>query len=197
MGRTGLREAAAVLLAAIAVSLAAGFYFARPGGGEPRQPVTSGADATASPTVPRPSPTPTSSSPTPTPEPRVLDLDGVTWQVRIVARRDGSEEVAGAADLDRLDFEIPTFPFPDVPDDSWLLRAEAMVDVPPGGPWALRLRYDGELTVVVDGRVVASFENPEEAQEVTVPLAASDERAYVIIEVADTGGPVVLQLPPD
>jgi len=197
VGRPGVRDAAALLLAAIALALAAGFYFARPGGGEPRRPVTSGAIVTASPTPVGETPTPPAPTPAPTAEPSLLDLDGVQWRVRIVALRAGSEETAASAELERLEFDVPAFPFPDVPDDSWALRAEAMVDVPSGGPWALRLRFDGELTVIVDGRRAAAFENPDEAREVTIPIEASGERTYVFIEVVDTGGPVVLQLPVD
>lgn len=192
----GLREAFALAALAAALLLALPFVTPEPGGGEPRTPVTEGASPPSFPSsVPRaPAPTPT---PTATPMPRPLDASGLAWAVTFARLREGTPEPVTRATLSPLDLAFPTYPFPDVPDDAWVLAAETTVELLEPTPYALRVEVDGELRVSLDDEEVARRPDRGEGPRVeVVTLMGRGRTALLRLEVWDVGGPVRLRLPP-
>ena len=192
MQRTGLREvvALAVLVAGILVALP--FALARPEAGKPREPR---AEDIAAPPTPTPTPTPLPPTPTPTPQP-LVPRALLGWSLRFESEEEsGSYAVAAAVRAETVDIAVPSYPFPDVPDDRWRLVAEGLLAIPADGRYRLEVEFDGELRVLVDGNLVVATDDPREGPRRTrVEFEHAAGTAALRLEVRDVGGPVVLRL---
>ncbi len=191
----GLREAVAlaVLLAAVLVALP--FALERPSDGDPRDP--SVANTAPRPTAAPVTPTPTPLPPTPTPTPQPLVPKALLgWSLHFESEEEsGSYAVAAAVRTETVDIAVPSYPFPDVPDDRWRLVAEGLLATPADGRYRLELEFDGELRVLVDGNLVVATDDPREGPRRTqVEFEHAAGTAALRFEVRDVGGPVVLRL---
>jgi hypothetical protein len=133
---------------------------------------------------------PATPAPTATPvrPPHRLSPPATGWAVGFYET--GFTQPADQAFVPDLNFSFPKAPFPDYKDDHWSLRATAQFQVE-DGPSSFRLRYAGEVTVTVDGTVVASGA-PGGTKTLDVRFDHPAGSATVSIEAKDVSGPFEL-----
>ncbi|WP_322817884.1 PA14 domain-containing protein [Tepidiforma sp.] len=185
----GTREVVALLAVAVAAVIA--WEFLDPAASEGRL-APSGTPTVRLGLAP-PSPTATP-EPSPTPLPPPLEL-GRPARFRLELFDDrptsGHVKVADGA-VDGLALSYAGAPFPDLVDDRWSVVASAQVELPATGRYRFVLAYHGEVTVRVDGEVVAGA-GPTEAGRLEVVFAHAAGPALLEIELRDRGGEATLR----
>ncbi len=175
----GVREVVSLLALALAAGI--GLMFLDPSASESKgspQPVHLGDP-----------PTPTPSA-TPTPVPVHMVDQPASWLIEYIEQ--GFDTPAAQGVGNALAYEYAGAPFPDFKDDRWSMRATATVEVTASGLSGFKLRHQGQLTVKVDGKVVAA--DPGGAERILdVQFDHTPGNADVVIEQRDSGGPFELR----
>ena len=178
----GLREV--VALVALGVAAVIGLMFLDPSASESK----GNGDAVHLGDAPTPTLAPAAPTPTPVPVHRV-EQPG-SWLIEYIEQ--GFDAPAAQGIEQTLAFTVPKAPFPDFKDDRWSMRATGTIAVAESGLAGFKLRHEGQLTVKVDGKVVA--QDPGGAERVLdVRFEHAAGKAEMVIEQRDSGGPFELR----
>ena len=178
----GLREVVSLLALALAAGI--GLMFLDPSASESKgSPEAVHLGEPPTPTLPP-------ASPTPTQQPVHRVEQPGSWLVEYIEQ--GFDAPAAQGVDQALAYEYKGAPFPDFKDNRWSMRATATLEVTEGGLSGFKLRHEGQLTVKVDGKVVA--QDPGGAERIVdVRFEHAPGKVEVVIEQRDSGGPFELR----
>ena len=134
-------------------------------------------------------------TPTATPEPASALPRPQNWEIQFAAISNGREVADNARILPELNVSFERVPFPDYRDNSWKVTAKTSVELGAGSSLFI-LRYDAEVKVYIDDRLVAEKPEPAAAEDLVVTFPHESGRFEIRIEAVDAAGPFLLQYKP-
>jgi len=105
----------------------------------------------------------------------------------------GGDQIISRSRVASVDLAYAGAPRPGMPEDGWLLIAEAKVDLP-SGRFFIVIEYDAEVRVFIDGRETAYQQSPRRSSQLSVTFGHAGGTVTIRVEATDSGGGFVLRV---